>query len=85
VLNDTAAGNYRIYPSRDGHSGLISLVKSSGAIAEICALLHEVVHCAVYTFGKIGIPITDNNEEPFCYYVESIMHQCLDGIKRVRR
>lgn len=86
-LNATAAANYRIYPDLDngGHSGLISLIKSRGAIAEIGALVHEIVHCAVYTFGKVGIAITDNEEEPFCYYVESILHQCLDGIRRAKK
>lgn len=84
-LNDTAAANYRIYPEKvhvdERHYCLISLVKASSGISEICNLLHEVLHYAIYTFGQIEIPVTDLHEEPFCYFVESMMHQCLEGIK----
>lgn len=86
-MHDTAAANYRIYPDKDeggGQTGLISLIQKSSPVDEICALLHEVIHCAVYTFEKVDIPITDLHEEPFCYFVESIMHQALTGIAEWR-
>lgn len=80
-LRPSAAGNYRIYESGGGEKAIISLVKLGNAVSEISALAHEVIHVAVYTFGKVGIPIRDPDEEPFTYFVESIIHQCLTGIR----
>ena len=83
-LNETAVANCSVYSSNDDGKGewiILSLIKHAGAVFEICALVHEVTHCAVFTFDRVGIPIEEKNDEAFAYYVENLTYQCLDGIK----
>lgn len=81
-LRPGVTAHFRVYVNNGYDAQYLCLIaENRGAIYEMSALAHEVFHHVAYTFSKVGLPLTDESEEAYCYYLEWLIRKCLNAIK----
>jgi hypothetical protein len=81
LVKPECSGNWSLYMEDGVQIDVISIVEGFGPVVQLGSLVHEVCHHAVYVFtARIGTAIKDQQDEPFCYYVQHIVGLCLDAI-----
>lgn len=42
---------------------------------DVVTLVHELSHAVMYIFDTVGIPLSSDNSETYCYYMDSLLKQ----------
>ncbi len=50
--------------------------------ASLATLMHECVHAAMYVFDFVGVDISIQNEEAFCYYAECLFRNYIKSFRK---
>ncbi len=67
----------------DGNRGMAFRGKESNYVlwvekpTDYATLAHEAGHIAIWVMGHVEIPITENSDEPFTYYLGWLMREAL--------
>lgn len=81
-LEPSSAAHWRVI-EEDGHEAdYICIVHKGKWIDELAALSHEALHHVCHAFRSARLPLTEDSEEAYTYYLGWIVTQCLAVLQK---
>jgi hypothetical protein len=69
-LRASCRGRWKMIQDADGYeSDYIFVRRDSGIITELSALAHECLHATAHALRTNGMPLTEESEEAYTYYL----------------
>lgn len=75
----------RLYAKGHPVEYVIWIEKFQWLVYEYGLLSHEVMHCVHFVMKDVGITLSDDSVEVFCYYYQRIFAECVAGLSKLTK